>query len=298
MPLTRWNILAWPWKLVDETPSLVDTTFEQNQTASLDTKPDAPRAFGLDAIWLAVRSQSTQAVAQALQLGQTAPANWRSGLQAVHQPLPCTPGLVFVTPPIQGWVLVTGALPYPGGTSDSDLASSLLQVLSHQFPQVQYFGAHSGIVWHGYARYDDGELVRAFACVDSVDHTIWNVGSNLGEQPCKAQLAEVATTVCPQTCRFAPGPQGPERAPSLPMGMRKIGSGPAFSHESASDAAAWHQDRVFQMAERWSVNPERLGGMALRPSLGMVGFLDASRMSSDAQRRDRPRGAGVNAPHC
>ncbi len=296
MPLIRWNTLAWPWKFVDETPSLVDTAFAQNRTTPLDTTPDAPRAFGHDAIWLAVRSPSTQAVAQALQLGQTAPANWRTGLQAVHQPLPCTPGLVFVTPPIQGWVLATGALPYPGGTSDSDLASSLLQVLSQQFPQVQYFGAHSGIAWHGYARYDEGELMRAFACVDSVDHTIWNVGSNLGEPLHTAQLTEAAATVRPQTCRFAPGPQGPERASSWPMGTRKLGSGPAFSHESALDAVAWHQDRVFQMAECWSVNPEQLAAMALPPSLGLVGFLDTLRMNADAARCDRTRSAGMATP--
>ena len=296
MPLIRWNALAWPWKFVDEAPSLIDTAFAQNQTTPLETTPDAPRAFGLDAIWLAVRSQSTQAVAQALQLSQTAPANWHSGLQAVHHPLPCTPGWVFVTPPIEGWVLVTGALPYPGGTSDSDLASSLLQVLSHQFPQVQYFGAHSGIVWHGYARYDEGELVRAFACVDSVDHTIWNVGSNLGEQPPTALSAEAAATLGPQTCRFAPGPQGPERAPSWPMRMRKLGSGPAFSHESTSDAAAWHQDRVFHMAERWSVNPARLGAMVMPPSLGLVGFLETLRMNSDVARCDRTSSAGMTSP--
>ena len=257
MPLIRWNTLAWPWKFVDEAPSLVDTTFAQNQTAPLDTTPDAPWAFGLDAIWLAVRSQSTPAVAQALQLSQTVPANWRSGLQAVHAPLPCTPGWVFVTPPIQGWVLVTGALPYPGGTSDSDLASLLLQLLSHQFPQVQYFGAHSGIVWHGYARYDEAELMHAFACVDNVGHTIWNVGSNLDEQPSRSHFAEAAAT------------------------------------ESASDSAAWHQDRVFQMAERWSVNPQRLGAIAMPPSLGLVGFLDTLRANSHGATCDKTSRDGM-----
>ena len=296
MLLIRWNTLAWPWKFVDETPSRVDTACAQIQTTPLDNTPDVPRAFGLDAIWLAVRSQSTQAVAQALQLSQTEPANWRSGLQAVHQPLPCTPGWVFVTPPIQGWVLVSGALPYPGGTSDSDLASSLLQVLSHQFPQVQYFGAHSGIVWHGYARYDEGELTRAFACVDNVGHTIWNVGPNLEEQQCMARFTETAATERPQTCRFTSGPQGPERATSWPMGRRELVSGPAFSHEFTSDAVAWHQDRVFQMAERWSVNPERLGAMGMPPSLGLVGFLDTLRMSSGVAQGDRTRSAGMAAP--
>jgi hypothetical protein len=36
----------------------------------------------------------------------------------------------------------------------------------------------------------------------------------------------------PQTCHFAPGP---------PRGMRKLGSGPAFSHELATLLAFWHQ---------------------------------------------------------
>jgi hypothetical protein len=260
MPLIRWNILAWPWHFVDDTPSLAGSSSGQNQTLPLDTTPDAPLAFGHDAIWMAVRSRSTQAVAQALQLVHTAPANWRSGLQAVHQPLPCTPGLVFVTPPIQGWVLVTGALPYPGGTSDSDAASLLLQQLSEQFHAVQYFGAHSGIAWHGYARYEGGELQRAFACVDSVDHSIWNFGSKQDEPLSAQQLT------------------------------------PGAINGSPSGDVAWHQNRVFQMAERWSVNPQGLGAMVLPHSLGLVGFFDTVRIKSDVAGSDTTRSTGMATP--
>jgi hypothetical protein len=260
MPLIRWNTLAWPWHFVDDTPSLAASSLGQNQAAPLDTTPDTPQAFGHDAIWLAVRSPSTQAVTQALQLGQTAPANWRTGLQAVHQPLPCTPGLVFVTPPIQGWVLVTGDLPYPGGTSDSDGASWLLQVLSERFSQVQYFGAHSGIAWHGYARYAEGELVRAFACVDSVDHRIWDVGSNHEEQMLADPFAASVT------------------------------------NGSESDDVTWHQHRVFEMAARWSVNPQQLSAMALPPSLGLVGFLDTGRMNANRMSRDATEHAALGWP--
>lgn len=39
--------------------------------------------------------------------------------------------------------------------------------------------------------------------------------------------------VNPQTCRFASGPQVPERAPSWSLGLRKLGNGPAFSQEGA-----------------------------------------------------------------
>jgi hypothetical protein len=250
MPLIRWNTLAWPWHFVDDTPSRHSLLEVQGHASRLVATPDAPEAFGTDAIWMAVRCSCPQAVAQALQLSHAAPANWASGLQAVHQPLPCSPGLVFVTPVIQGWVLVTGALPYPGGTSDSDLASSLLKSLSQQFPEVQYFGAHSGIAWHGYARYTEGNLERAFACVDSADHTIWNVG-----------------------CDPAEG------------ALQKAHARTGASAEATLEEAAWHQGRVFQMAERWSVNPQLLATMALPPSLGLVGHLDVASLRA-ATRSD------------
>lgn len=251
MPLIRWNALLWPWKFLNDAPSLAGLTPEPDHAASLDNTPDAPRLFGHDAIWLAVRCNSTPTVVQALQLRQTNAANWQSGLQAVHQPLPCTPGWVFVTPPVHGWVLVTGALPYPGGSSVSDLASSLLKLLSSQFPQVQYFGAHSGIAWHGYARYDQGELVRAFACVDSANHTIWDQGSNHNEW--------------------------------------------ALTNASVDNEAnpAWHQTRVFEIAERWSLNPQTLPHLFLPPSVGCVGYLDVAALTVDALRNENPMPASA-----
>jgi hypothetical protein len=260
MSLIRWNTLAWPWKFLEDTPSLARLAIEPGSATPLDTTPDLPQVFGTDAIWLAIRSPSTQAVAQALQLDYASPANWCSGLQAVHQPLPCTPGLVFVTPPIHGWVLVTGALPYPGGTSDSDLASSLLQLLSEQFAQVQYFGAHSGIGWHGYARYEKGSLARAFACVDNVDHTIWDFGSK----------HDVPT-------------------------LTDQGHNGAVNDPESGDAV-WHQSRVFQLAERWSVNPQRFNHRDLPPSLGLVGLLDVRRLGSDTPRCDSPLDAWMVTP--
>ena len=260
MSLIRWNTLAWPSHFVEDIPSLAVVAFATGPAEGLDTTPDQPQAFGTDAIWMAVWSRSTQAVAQALQLDHASPANWCSGLQAVHQPLPCTPGLVFVTPPIHGWVLVAGALPYPGGTSDSDLASSLLQLLSKQFAQVQYFGAHSGVGWHGYARYEKGALARAFACVDSVDHRIWDFGSNHDEPP-----------------------------------LTTHGHSGAVNDPESSDTV-WHQSRVFQLAERWSVSPQRFNHRDLPPSLGLVGLLDVRRLGSGTPRCDSPLDAWTVTP--
>jgi hypothetical protein len=251
MPLIRWNALVWLWQFFDDAHSLAALTPEPVHNERLDPTPDAPLSFGHDAIWLAVRCDNTQAVVEALQLRQTNPANWESGLQEVHQPLPCTPGWVFVSPPVRGWVLVTGALPYPGGSSASDLASSLLRLLGRQFTQVQYFGAHSGIAWHGYARYDQGELVRAFACVDSPDHTIWNQGSKHDDGV--LTNASACDAICP----------------------------------------TWHQQRVFEVSERWSLNPQTLSRLALPASTGWIGYLDVGALTSSALKNESPMPASA-----
>lgn len=177
MPAMQWirrNTLAWAKHLLAGHRA-GDRPVSPREPAAppLDARPDTPLPFGRDAIWLALRSESPCAVAHALRLGDVQAANWASGLQAAAMP----GSSVFVTPGIQGWVLATGALPYPGGSRASDQAGRLLRLLSRHFDEVQYFGNHRGIAWHGWARYRQGRLSRAFACVESEAHKIWDAGT-------------------------------------------------------------------------------------------------------------------------
>jgi hypothetical protein len=101
----------------------------------IETEPDGPNPFGFKTTWVAVRAKNPFLVAKALRLESRHPANWSSGLQAAYR------GWVFVTPPIDGWVLATSkGLPsiYPHNSADPG-AGSFAAGLAMQFEDVQYF---------------------------------------------------------------------------------------------------------------------------------------------------------------
>lgn len=254
MPAMQWirrNPLAWARHLLaghraGDRPVSPCEPAAPAASPPLDARPDAPQPFGRDAIWLALRSDSPCAVAHALRLAGVQAANWASGLQAASAP----GDSVFVTPGIKGWVLVTGALPYPGGSRASDQAGRLLRALSRQFDEVQYFGNHRGIAWHGWARYRQGRLSRAFACVESEGHKIWDAGT-----PTAAEWP------------------GMPAWPAADDGHR-----PAF----------WHEQRTRQVAARWSLDPQNLHHLDLRASRGWVGRLPQAPLACEQTVDDGP----------
>ena len=97
----------------------------QRQAADVDTvaveytvissTPDAPRPFGYKTGWLAVRTTDSAAVRRALGLKDPVIANWESGLE-----LAGASGKVFVTPVLDGFVLVIGVTDLLSGTRRLD----------------------------------------------------------------------------------------------------------------------------------------------------------------------------------
>ena len=179
-------------------------------------------AFGYKTIWLAVRTESPRAVVEALG-GKSRPATWREGLAE-------TTGL-FVTPSIDGWVLVTGNLE-AADTTDPSTALSLPKALSTGLAtEVQYFGTHRLVEWHSWARVVRGEVVRAYGYVGESGKTLFVVG--------KATVDELALNF-----DFFD-----ERSPD------------------ASNAGYWErtdlrypgEEDVMRIAGRWSVDPTTLG---------------------------------------
>ena len=76
---------------------------------SFDQTPDRPQPFGFKVNWLALKTSDPLAVVDALDLKETTPANWESGLAVVYGYDPW----IFVSPPVGGWVLAVGvSLPY------------------------------------------------------------------------------------------------------------------------------------------------------------------------------------------
>jgi hypothetical protein len=189
---------------------------------------ERPRSFGPRTVWLAFRGATPQAVAKALDLREVAPLPWTAGLVGAYA------GRVFVTPPVDGWVLATSTqLPDTGGGQHVDGATLLLEALAHQFDEVQYFGTHEDIGWHAWARYVNGAATRKFAYLGAQGAILWNEGD----------------------------PSPAERALNLDFGPKAV-----------RDGAVPEEANVFALAAKWSVDPSTLG-QRLEPGVGLAGVL-------------------------
>lgn len=189
---------------------------------------ERPRSFGPRTVWLAFKGTTTQAVAKALDLREVAPLGWTGGLVGAYA------GRVFVTPPVDGWVLATSTrFPDAGGGPATDRATPLMARLSHQFDEVQYFSTHEDIGWNAWARYVNGAVVRKYAYLGAQGIILWNEGN--------------------------PTPE--ERALNLDFNAKAVG-----------DGAVPEEGNVFALAAKWSLDPSKLGERP-DPGVGLAGVL-------------------------
>ncbi len=178
--------------------------------------------FGYKTIWLAVHTNNPQAVVDALG-GASRPATWEEGLAE-------SKGL-FVTPPIEDWVLVTGNIP-AADTTDLNARIALPTALSSRLEtEVQYFGTHRIVEWHAWARVLRGEVVRAYGYVGESSETLFDVGEPTREE------RELGFAFFDERSPQAQRPGYWERA--------------NLRHPDEQD--------VTGLAGRWSINPTTLG---------------------------------------
>jgi hypothetical protein len=205
-----------------------------------DVAPDAPHAFGYHMSWIAIRTRDTAAVLAALDLHQgVEPANWRTGLGAVYDPV-IGAGRVFVTPPVNGWTLVVGqALPSPSSRRLVDKTLPLIGRLGEHFVEVQYFASYPDLDFYAWVRVIDRRLVRAFAIND--EGVVWNKG-----RPTKEELA-----------------LGLKRFDMRGVRGRKGDTGDEIVLYPT-------EDHMLSLALKWSLDPTKLSPVDAAPALGVV----------------------------
>lgn len=126
----------------------------------------AASVFNAPVRWLAVRSQNPQAVQDALGVQHVRPCSWSDALAPSFEPR------LFIAPPVDGWILVMGCdLPDPA--DDIDVCFKFLTGLSVKLGEVQFFSRHRAVSHHGWARIEEGRVVRAYAWAGE---TLWNQG--------------------------------------------------------------------------------------------------------------------------
>ncbi len=218
------------------------------RTVDLQTDPDSPREFGFKMNWFAIRTTDVDAVLTALQMGEGREANWSSGIEAAYsfRAIGFDKDLAFVTPAVNGWVMVLGAtLPYPVMHTDDRHGGigaafdQLFARLSASFSEVQFFGSDRRVGFIAWARHRRGEADRIFAFGDG------DVYANVG-----SQTADETELGLPDVNGLTP-----EQA------SEKLFDG----EQPLPD-----EDVPLQLAQRWSINPGLLEEMSLPPSCGRV----------------------------
>jgi hypothetical protein len=248
---------------------------------SFDRTQDKPQSFGYKILWFAVRASDPASVLDALEFGPGTQANWASGLSAAYD---YEAEWVFVSPPVDGWVLVVGSLGQPvaldapqlGGPYDIGRRFDvLLSRLMKRFDDVQYFGSHRIVSLAAWARALKGKPIRifAFACTGSDCHVYANFGDQTPEEA-KLKFANL-TGLSPSDARdrlfkIEQEQEAEERA-LVAKGLSAREAG-ARVLQNGRYAFPGEQD-VFDLADLWSVDPTQLSDQDHLLGLGLVARL-------------------------
>ena len=215
-----------------------------NQTTmpEIHTQPDQPLSFGFKTNWLAVKSDSPEAVLEKLPLQNIQPANWQSSFQIMEaadyqsslQP-------VFVSPCIRGWVFVVSHLALPCLHPEQPF-NMLTEPLLDRFKEVQYFGSYRVTDYLAWAKAEDGKWIRRFETSDSC------ILENFGGQT----------------------------AAEKSLNLVYVESEEEFERNEVFEKwiAAQDEETPAQLAGLWSINPLELENMDLPSSTGYLGYFD------------------------
>ena len=241
-------------------------TQTQSRRACAQRAGERAVSFATPMAWFAIRSEDGARVCDVMGLEAPAKANWQSGVAALREEGEGA-SRVFISPPIDGWILVAGlALPHPVGPRFVDKCLPLMEELARHFADVQYFCCFPAIDHYGWARAREGKLIRAFALGD--EGLIWNRGRpSRDERLLGLKLFEIK--------------EDARRGSEAALG-------------SLFDAGEGH---VVRLAGKWGIDPMRL---AERKSVAAGPCLLASapaswRMERAAQPRRRISAQGAQA---
>jgi hypothetical protein len=244
---------------------------------SFDQTPDKPKGFGFKVLWFAVKASNPASVLDALEFGETTPANWASGLATVYGDQ-----WVFASHPVSGWILVVGlSLPYPTVETHDDSGMRfdvLFSRLMHRFDDVQFFGSHRVSDFVAWARAVRGKPMRIFAWSGSIGEVLANVGEQTLEE---AKLGIINLTglspsdAVDRIFKIA-GEQQDEADALVASGLSRREALARVRQNGRGDFPS--ETDVVELAALWSIDPTRLEEQDHPVGLGL-----AARLPTDLQ---------------
>lgn len=150
---------------------------EAAQTDNL--MPESPLPFGGKIAWLAIPGYKPSEVIAALRLAEIEPANWTAGLTQAYS----TDDKVFVSPVLDGWVLVIGKTLWRKADMNRSAENiGWLKTVGQMFGNACFFSSMKGLGNHGWVGIRDGAIVRAYGYSGELQELIWLVGEPTEEE--------------------------------------------------------------------------------------------------------------------
>jgi hypothetical protein len=211
-----------------------------NNNNQLSLRVDTPISFGYKCMWIAVKTNNKEKVAEILGLKETHPENWKKGIEEAYN------DKVFITPQIGEWTLVVGyGLAGKNSKNELDEANSYkdkINKLSKEFGEAQFFATHRVTEYHLWAKSLSGQTVRIYSYVGEKGENILIEG-----QP---------TTV--------------ENKYKLVNTFSKEAKDEKYFDRN--DLVVPDEELVMKIAANWSVDPSTLEGRKdIKPGLGIIG---------------------------
>lgn len=225
-------------RLYKKRSSIKQTHYPSNVSSTIDkTIPDSAVGFGYKCMWFAVKTDNKSRLAEILKLKNTSDCNWQVGIDKAYN------GSVFITPTIDDWILACGwGLPHGDSKEGIEEVKNILQTLSKEFGDAQFFCTHRVTEYHCWIKATNGYIERVYSYLGESGENI-----SIEGQPTKfEQPLKLANT---------------------------------FSDEARDEKYLEREDLVWadeellmQVAEHWSINPTKLDNRKdIAPSLGLLG---------------------------
>jgi len=151
-------MFGWISKIFGQSDSISKSLGEQELEKRDSSKPIN---FGHKWIWAAVKTENTDSLLKILNLEKLRQANWVEGaIQAKGTD-------VFILPPIEGWILISGGgLPIPDHQKGIEKSKAFLNKLSKEFGEAQLYGNHQVSSSAFWMKSVNGQTVRLYCIAD------------------------------------------------------------------------------------------------------------------------------------
>lgn len=132
-------------------PSAVPSTVDKSI-------PDSAVSFGYKCVWFAAKTDKKNRLAEILELKILSECNWQVGIDKAYN------GSVFITPTIDDWTLACGwGLPHGDSKEGIEEVKNILQTLSKEFGDAQFFSTHRVTEYHCWIKATNGQIERVYS---------------------------------------------------------------------------------------------------------------------------------------